>query len=169
MLIDVSQIPPDGLDLDLPEENLELGASDEVWEGPALVRARMHIGRSGRGLLISGEMAGGISLVCSRCLEQFPFRAEERLDFYCETVGRGNTKQEQALSPDDLDVTYLEEGRIDTDRLLRESFLLTLPVQPLCREECRGLCQRCGANLNEGPCGCGSPPGDPRFQVLRQL
>lgn len=162
MLIDVSQIPPEGLDLDLPEGELDLGVSAEVWDGPAAVRATMHIGRSGRGILISGEMAGGVALICGRCLERFPFTAAERLDLYCETAGRGQAKQDKELGPDDLDVTYLEEGRIDTDRLLRESFLLTLPVQPLCRETCRGLCPRCGANLNQEACGCGAPPGDPR-------
>ncbi|MBI4536765.1 MAG: DUF177 domain-containing protein [candidate division NC10 bacterium] len=169
MLIDVLQIPPEGVDVDLPEEELDIGSSAQVWEGAATVRATMHIGRSGRGLLISGEMVGQIALLCSRCLERFPFRSEERLALYCETAGTGQSKQEIELSPDDLDVTYLEEGRIDTDRLLRESVLLSLPVQPLCREDCRGLCPRCGANLNHEACSCAPPQGDLRFQALRKL
>ena len=169
MLIEVLQIPPEGLDVDLPEEAVELGASAEVWEGPATVRATMHIARSGRGLLISGEMAGEVALICSRCLEHYPFRTEDRLDFYCEMMGAGKTKREVELSRDDLDVTYLEEGRIDTDQLLRESVLLNLPVQPLCREDCRGLCPHCGANLNREACGCDWPPTDPRFEALRKL
>jgi len=169
MLINVLQIPPEGMDVDLPEEDLELGTSAEVWEGAAAVRAKMCIARSGRGILISGEMAGQVALVCSRCLERFPFRTEDRLDLYCETAGPGQTKHEVELSHDDLDVTYLEEGRIDTDQILRESVLLNLPVQPLCREDCRGLCPRCGANLNHEACGCDRPPSDPRLQALRKL
>jgi uncharacterized protein len=169
MLIDVLQIPPEGLDVDLPEGELDLGTSAALWEGPATVRATMHISRSGRGLLISGAMAGQIALVCSRCLERFPFRAEDRLDLYCETAGPGHSKQDVELGRDDLDVMYLEEGRIDTDQLLRESVLLNLPVQPLCREDCRGLCPRCGANLNHEACGCAPPSGDPRLHVLRTL
>jgi uncharacterized protein len=70
---------------------------------------------------------------------------------------------------DELDVTYLEEGRINTDHLLRENVLLGLPVQPVCREDCRGLCSRCGANLNLGSCGCQEPHLDPRFTILRKL
>ncbi len=169
MLIEVLQIPPDGLDVDLPEGELELGSSAEVWEGAATVRASMHIARSGRGLLIHGEMAGRVALICSRCLERFPFHAEDRLDLYCETAGPGKTKHEVELGPDDLDVTYLDEGRIDTDQLLRESVLLNLPVQPLCREDCKGLCPQCGANLNREACGCDRPPTDPRLQGLRKL
>jgi uncharacterized protein len=108
-------------------------------------------------------------LICGRCLEEFPYRAEEQLTLYCTAAGPGAAKGEAELSAEELDVTYLDEGRIDTDQLLRESLLLNLPVQPLCREECRGLCQRCGANLNEGPCGCGPADGDPRLHVLRTL
>jgi len=168
MLIDVSQIPPEGLDVDLPEGELDLGTPGELWAGPATVQAKLHIGRTGRGFLISGAMSGRVALICGRCLEEFPFHAEEQLTLYC-AAGPGPAKGEAELGADELDVTYLEEGRIDTDQLLRESLFLDLPVQPLCREECRGLCQRCGANLNEGPCGCGPADGDPRFHVLRTL
>jgi uncharacterized protein len=66
-------------------------------------------------------------------------------------------------------VTYLEEGRINTDHLLRENVLLSLPVQPLCREDCRGLCPQCGANLNLRLCGCQAPRVEPRMQILRKL
>jgi uncharacterized protein len=73
------------------------------------------------------------------------------------------------LAPDELDVTYLEDDQINTDQLLRENLLLSLPLQPLCRDDCRGLCPRCGANLNQEPCGCERPPADPRMDALRKL
>ena len=50
-----------------------------------------------------------------------------------------------------------------------ESVLLLLPSKVLCREDCAGLCPRCGADLNEGPCSCEGEEGDPRFEVLRQF
>ncbi|HSB71702.1 MAG TPA: DUF177 domain-containing protein [Candidatus Methylomirabilis sp.] len=169
MLIEVSRIPPEGLDVALPDEELDLGASAGVWTGPASVRADLHIDRSGRGLLISGAFTGGISLVCSRCLECFGFQAEDRFQVYCEAAARAGPEEEHELSDDELDVTYLEEGRINTDHLLRENILLSLPIQPLCREDCQGLCPRCGANLNQGACGCTEARVDPRLQVLRKL
>jgi uncharacterized protein len=169
MLIEVSQIPPDGLDIKLPEGSLELGAPSELWSGPAIVQAELHLGRSGRGVVISGSFSGGVELLCSRCLEPFPFTIEERFHLYCGTAGQGRLEGEHELADADLDVTYLDQGRINTDDLLRENLLLSLPVQPLCREECRGLCLHCGANLNRGSCGCAESRVDPRFHVLRRL
>jgi len=169
MLIEVSQIPPDGLDIDLPPGELDLGNPAELWEGPASVRAAMHLGRSGRGLVIGGTFVGDVLLICSRCLERFPFQTRDRFDLYCEVAPQAPRGEERELDEDDLDVTYLEEGRINTDHLLRENILLSLPVQPLCREDCRGLCPQCGANLNLGSCGCRAPRVDPRLQILRKL
>lgn len=169
MLIDLSQIPPEGLDVALPDEDLDLGASDGTWEGPARVHAEMHVARSGRDFVITGSFAGGVELVCGRCLERFRFQAEDRFDLYTPLTASGQIEDERELTEDELDVTCVEEGRINTDQLLRESVLLTLPVQPLCHEACRGLCPRCGANLNQAPCGCAEAGGDPRLQVLRKL
>ena len=92
MLIEVSQIPPDGLDIVLPEEVLDLGAPADTWDGPATVRADLHVGRSGRGLLISGSYSGGVALVCSRCLEPFNFQTEDRFALYCEIAAQGPLK-----------------------------------------------------------------------------
>ncbi len=169
MLIDVSQIPADGLDVALPEEVLDLGVPADTCAGPARIGAELHVGRSGRGLLISGAFRSAVSLICSRCLEPFEFRADDHFHLYCETAAQGPPEEEHGLADDELDVTYLEQGRINTDHLLRENALLSLPVQPLCREDCRGLCARCGANLNQGACNCAEARVDPRLQALRKL
>jgi uncharacterized protein len=169
MLIDIGRIPPEGQEIVLPEDALELGDSAGLWEGAATVRAEMHLERSGRGVVIGGSFVGGVSLICGRCLEPFPFEAQDRFDLYCEMPIPRPAEEERALAPDELDVTYLEDGHINTDELLRENLLLSLPLQPLCRDDCRGLCPRCGANLNQGPCGCEPPPADPRMDALRKL
>jgi uncharacterized protein len=129
----------------------------------------MHLGRSGHGLVIAGTFGGDVQLICSRCLERFQFQTEDRFDLYCDLGLSAPHGEGRELDEDELDVTYLEEGKVNTDHLLRENFLLNLPVQPLCREDCRGLCPQCGANLNLGSCGCQAPGGDPRLQVLRKL
>lgn len=170
MLIEVSQIPPEGLDVALPPGELDLGNPGELWDGPVSVSAAMHLGRSGHGLVIGGTFEGNLRLICSRCLERFEFRAADRFDLYCEIGPPASSGRDQReLDDDELDVTYLEEGRINTDHLLRENILLSLPVQPLCREDCRGLCPQCGANLNLGSCSCQAPAGDPRLHVLRKV
>jgi uncharacterized protein len=169
MLIEVSQIPPEGLDIALSEASLDLGQPADTWNGPATVQAELHLGRSGSGVLIHGSFSSDIPLVCSRCLEPFHLRLGDKFDLYCEAGGKGLPREEHELADDELDVTYLEEGRINTDHLLRENILLSLPVQPLCHEDCRGLCSRCGANRNQGACTCSETRVDPRLQALRKL
>ena len=62
-----------------------------------------------------------------------------------------------------------EDGMIDLAPLVRELSLLSLPTKVLCREDCLGLCQECGANLNDGDCGCAPDEIDPRLAALQQL
>jgi uncharacterized protein len=62
-----------------------------------------------------------------------------------------------------------EGDTIDLTPLVHEQAILALPTRPLCGEGCRGLCPRCGANLNAGPCGCPAPPPDHRLAVLHGL
>jgi DUF177 domain-containing protein len=169
MLIEISKIPPEGLDVAVPEAPLDLGEPSDVWAGPATVGAAVRFDRSGRGVVVSGTFQGGIQLVCSRCLEPFPFTTKESFRLYFETARPGRPEEEFELTDDELDVTFVEEGRIDTDSLLRENVLLSLPLQPLCREDCRGLCQYCGTNLNLGGCPCQEPRRDPRLEPLRKL
>jgi len=169
MLIEISQIPPEGLDIALSEETLDLGQPADTWDGPATVQGDLRVGRSGRGVLISGSFSSDVPLVCSRCLEPFHFRIADQFDLYCEAGAGGLPEEEHELADDELDVTYLEQGRINTDHLLRENILLSLPVQPLCHEGCRGLCPRCGANLNQGACNCTETRVDPRLEALRKL
>ena len=70
----------------------------------------------------------------------------------------------------DGEETYRLDGtKVDLVPLVRDAVLLHLPPAPLCREECRGLCPRCGANLNEGECGCDPSPPDARWAALDAL
>ena len=77
------------------------------------------------------------------------------------------------LRADELDISFLPAGAhaLVVDDIVREQVLLELPLRPLCKEECRGLCSRCGDDLNVGPCQCGGDPGpgDLRFAVLADL
>jgi uncharacterized protein len=73
------------------------------------------------------------------------------------------------LSVEDLSFGFYEREEVDLAPLVRETMILALPTKPLCREDCRGLCPRCGANRNGGECGCRQEWSDPRLEVLRDL
>ena len=69
---------------------------------------------------------------------------------------------------DDFVVPVGPDGLIDLSEVVRQHLVLALPFAPRCREDCRGLCPSCGADLNIGPCACPKAEADPRLQILRQ-
>ncbi len=101
-----------------------------------------------------------LSMPCDRCAEIFT-RDEAKAFFH--------TLVREVQNEEDGELILVPEEKLELDKLVLEDILLDMPGQFLCRKDCKGLCHLCGKNLNEGPCGCGAPQGDPRLQVLRQL
>jgi len=104
--------------------------------------------------------------------------ARSTLDTQCDRCGKALTVEkeipyscmlaEELQSEDSDDIVLLEDGRVDLEDLARTAFILGMDTKTLCSEDCKGLCPRCGANLNDGPCGC-KREGDPRLAVLAKL
>ncbi len=109
------------------------------------------------GLLVSGPLSGLMTLSCARCLK--PFEWGFTLEVH-ELFVAGATGQD--------DEYPLEDGTIDLEPMIRDAVLLAMPFAPLCRAECRGLCERCGGDRNLGECSC-PPETDPRWSPLLDL
>jgi uncharacterized protein len=75
---------------------------------------------------------------------------------------------EEVQNEDNIDIVLLEDGKVDAGDLARTAFILEMDIQTLCSEDCKGLCSRCGADLNLGPCSC-KKEADPRLAVLAKL
>ena len=123
--------------------------------------------RSGKDLIFTGAIAGQLVSQCGRCLEEcvLPIRREFSLVLSPErTLGR-----EVELNADELSASFYSEDKVDLSALVHEETFLALPSQPLCREDCRGLCPQCGTNLNLEPCECRPVWRDPRLAVLATL
>lgn len=102
---------------------------------------------------------------CARCLA--PVSGKFTLDLE-KTVAPRNLLGD--LDEDKLDeYAVIEDGFLDMDEQLREQLEMEFPARFLCREDCRGLCPKCGKNLNEGECNCETKDFDPRLEPLRQL
>jgi uncharacterized protein len=118
---------------------------------------------------VAGRVKGALELACSRCLDAFshPVDAEFDLRYVprTENVGDGETEVEE----DDLSTAFYTDDQIDLGQIVTEQFQLALPMKPLCRDECKGLCPQCGTNLNNGSCACNTKWSDSRFEALRQL
>jgi uncharacterized protein len=116
-----------------------------------------------------GRVEATLDLTCSRCLERYPVPVASDFDLrylpQSANVGEG----ELEVAEEDLSTAFYEHDVIDLGQLVREQFYLALPMKPLCRPDCLGLCPVCGANRNLEPCGCASGWVDPRWSELARL
>ncbi|HEX9188317.1 MAG TPA: DUF177 domain-containing protein [Vicinamibacteria bacterium] len=176
LLIDIPRIPPEGLELDEALEaaalHLEGDAEVSLRPGGRLLARVDHV--DGTTVHLRGRLSGTVDVDCARCLERYPFAVGQELDLFYMPRGAGPEEaEEEEIELDDHEVVvgYYDGDRLDLGEVLREHVLLVLPLKPLCREDCRGLCPRCGANRNAAACGCApeEEPGDPRLEVLRRL
>ena len=116
--------------------------------------------RTTEGIYIQGQLESSISLECVRCLEEAIVPVNIVLDelfFYPPHIAPAGEHR------------VGDDGMIDLAPLVRELSLLSVPIKILCRPDCQGLCQQCGANLNFGGCGCEREEIDPRLAVLQSL
>ena len=111
------------------------------------------------------DMSVDYTAQCARCLASVNGEFSLSLE---KTVAPRNLLGD--LDEDKLDdYAIIEDGFLDMDEQLRSQLEMEFPVRFLCREDCKGLCQRCGKNLNEGECDCSSKEIDPRFAPLQKL
>jgi len=147
----------------------DLSADDPVWEradvkpeGSVHVSGRLSPAGAGR-FYWHGRITGDVVLDCSRCLSEARAHVEDEAHVIFAEVGSEET--------DDPDVIPLDPKaqEIDLRPAIREEWLLVAPTFALCREDCKGLCPKCGADLNAGPHTCAQKEADPRWDALRKL
>lgn len=129
-------------------------------DGPPRVSITAEEWQEGR-VRISGLLTVRLAETCSRCLNVVERERSIPLDFRFEP---GLDPWDEGPGVYALDAN---QDELDAGPALREELLLALPNYPLCRPECRGLCPRCGTDLNEGDCDCVDATGDPRWEALR--
>lgn len=110
-------------------------------------------------LMLRGRIAARLLCRCDRCAREFERSVEIPLEVPLAT---------ELEDEEDPDYFLLENDALDIDDLLESGYILGMDQQMLCRPDCKGLCPRCGADLNNGPCGC-RKESDPRLAVLEQL
>ncbi|MBC7229186.1 MAG: DUF177 domain-containing protein [Actinobacteria bacterium] len=125
------------------------------------------------GIRVKGRIEGSISVHCTRCLEEYRHRLDLAVDEFYRRPGLGAVGPEgrrlrdaEVLEDDDY---VIHEGAVDLNLLVNDNVMTGLPIKRLCDEACRGLCPRCGKNLNQGDCRCEAEETDPRLEVLRGL
>ncbi len=168
MLVERSQIPAEGLDLQIREEPRWEGV-EGLWVSLAPVEASFHLERKSDGILARGAFMTTAVVLCSRCSEAVSVPVSDQFVVLYHGVQDTFRGEEIELTVEEMDVDVLKDDRLDLSGLLRENVLLNLPLQPLCRTDCRGLCPQCGVNLNETSCQCYGQEPDPRLRPLQDL
>lgn len=169
MIIDLTSLKGSSLDLNLTfaPETIDLRGEDIKLVSAVELKGRLLKGSIG--VTIEGEIAAAAVIECTRCLK--PIEQKLQLSFKSEYVTAENftAAKEAELQAGDLDATVYEGDAIDLAELVREQILLSIPEQIFCMENCRGLCEKCGANRNLLDCNCIEKDVDPRWSGLKNL
>ena len=118
---------------------------------------------------LRAHFAGNFELLCARCLEPVQTPLTGDFDLIYRPVSVETEAGEHAISEDETEIGYYERSGLLLEDAVREQVLLGLPGRALCRQECKGLCPKCGANRNLADCGCVEAPADQRWNALAGL
>lgn len=170
----LEEIPESGLETgrDLDREWLQPLMGPQFFPGPDPLRVEYRVVRAGNTVMAHGRLGGQLGFVCSRCAEEATFTVGHSYN-HLFVEGREASSVPSPEDEDDdadgLDVTFFSGETVDLEPLTAEELVLSLPPVPLCAETCKGICQGCGKNLNEGPCECHADVVDPRWGKLREI
>ena len=152
MQIDLTQLPEGQtkLEFELSPASVGLTPEDLAAEGPLTLN--LSLDRRGDEIWIRGTLHLVTSQQCSRCLLDYPETLDLEFDVFCAKVQNPNVVSAKAV--DDGGVHFHDGRTLTIDEEIREAVILGLPMKPLCKESCAGLCPRCGEDRNLGPCRC---------------
>ena len=146
-----------------------VGQDGEAYRILEPVQVDVQIHRDRERFRLVGTVRTRLALSCGRCLEPFALPIDSELDLRYLPVESEGGAEDREVSDDDLDAGVYRDGQIDLNELLRGQFYLALPMKPLCREDCAGLCPLCGTNRNTEACACAPQWEDPRLAPLKGL
>jgi uncharacterized protein len=164
MIIRVSDIPDEGIRIE-GTESFGQPFADRSW---ALVDVDLLVEKDAEAVFVRGRLEARVPQVCGRCLEPFEIAVAPEVEtrFLPAPSGRA---EERELGTDDLETDVYANDQLDLGALVETETSLALPMKPLCREDCRGLCPVCGGNRNVTVCGCPDRASDPRWAPLKDL
>jgi len=123
---------------------------------------------TGGEIRIRGRYSGTLEADCDRCLELTSSPLDRSFDLFYRPPAKLET-DELKIDEGEAEIGFYEGLGLELADLIKEQILLALPMQRICREECKGICPVCGANRNEVPCECHIKPADDRWIALKNL
>ena len=172
--VKLDDIPEEGLALSW-EENREsllayLGRFPSIdfdFETP--LHGEAKIKKMGKSYLIQGNVQTLLHFRCARCLKEFNYPLSSHFDLTLHPLKEMNLEEEIELGEEDMKSNFFEGGELHLSEIACEQIFLEVPYQPLCREDCKGLCPQCGRDLNLSPCDCIKQDWGTGFSALRNM
>ncbi len=169
MLIDLSNVlsePHKSIDETVPCTLDEFKIKAGIYPVISRDEAHVTVDYTDQGTLeIHAQTRLVIEIPCDRCLESVP--TEFILDFDRVVAAAVSTADDEAEELDDAN--YIDGYTLDVDKLICSEVLIGWPTKILCSEDCKGICNVCGQNLNQGTCNCEDTSLDPRMSVIRDV
>lgn len=148
-------------DLEMTQCPTTDGVCEIVEKGPISLTI---VNEGDRKMHMEGSARLSLSMPCSRCLEPVIVPFELEID---QELDLNQTEEERVEALDEQ--PYISGYNLDVDQLVLNELLLNLPMKVLCKEDCKGICNRCGTNLNRGTCDCEKQSLDPRMSVIQDI
>jgi uncharacterized protein len=172
MVIDLNELrkkkTPLYIETDLDEKQLNLRSPLAALS--SAIHSQLRVMLSGDRVLVDGRIAGDLEVTCCRCAKGISERVEKEFSVeYWPDPKVTHEGEELELTYDDLEIGFYRDDKIDLSAVVTEQILLDIPMKPVCQEDCKGLCDQCGVDLNEETCECAKTRVDPRLQVLAQI
>jgi uncharacterized protein len=155
------------LELRETSASLDMGFLSNAFKSEIPVKLWLH--KRENEIVVRGTASLVVTEECSRCLESFDHKFDVQFEAFCDKIG-ARKGDEEAREAEGETFTVSHDGKIlELGPCLREAIVLSLPIRPLCKEDCKGLCPLCGRNLNEGSCNCQRDKFDARWNMLERL
>ena len=169
-VLDLSHLPDEGISIDRKVHENAWRINEDDWESRDDLTFQVHIRGNPSKITVDGKLNASIRAHCHRCWQEIELDLARNFHLtYLASDQRRSIQEEVEIGDEELDLSYLESDHLPIHEMIREQIYLALPMKFLCKQECRGLCTNCGANLNEVECGCAVEQTDPRWAALKVI
>ena len=170
----LDEIHEEGLDLKWQEERAsllayleDLSKIDFDFESP--LQSEVKIKKAGQSVFITGKVETTLRVQCVRCLKEFSYPLSSTVELTLHPLKEAPSEEEVELASEEMESSFFEGGEIHLSEVACEQIFLEIPYQPICREDCKGLCSICGKDLNLSSCECVKEEFTTGFSALQKL
>jgi uncharacterized protein len=169
LLVPLSSIGDEPLEKEWMIDPALLIEDDSIASAGKKISFKATLYKAGDSVSMTGDLVADLILTCNRCLVPFDYEVDEKVDTIYLPKSDEVPEAEAQLTEEDMDAQVMDGENIDLLPPLRDALLLAIPMSRVCKEECKGLCSKCGADLNKKECDCKPDESMSPFAKLKQL